>query len=357
MKIWKLSALLNEYVVLEGIKDYSLEEIRSFDGRRKSTEWDPLIVKRSIDSAKRELSDFPGFILTPVFSERALRFLLDLIKDDVEVLKLNFDEGNYYAINVISVLDVLDYQKAKYKTFRDGKKIMWIEKYEFKMCKDLESSHIFKLIDEKRGDPFVSDEFKKIVEKNELTGFHFELAWDSEECNEIEKNKSCEGHEKDMEDDCFSYVGDLDVDIMDEIEQTILYAQKVFRVHETKDGRKLAKQIFSITEKILNCGKYPKEYDDLDDVAIALGCLFGQALVKGLGWKWKEVGESKEDAMYCVVSPDENWVNPCMVFMQKILNGENIGADGRNDNTVMLLWNLAEQCMKNPPKNKLTILW
>jgi hypothetical protein len=80
-------------------------------------------------------------------------------------------------------------------------------------------------------------------------------------------------------------------------------------------------------------------------------------LVKGLGWKWKEVGESKEDAMYCVVSPDENWVNPCMVFMQKILNGENIGADGRNDNTVMLLWNLAEQCMKNPPKNKLTILW
>lgn len=49
------------------------------------------------------------------------------------------------------------------------------------MCDDLLNNDIFKLIDEPRRSPFVSEKFKKAVEDNNLTGFKFELVWDSEE--------------------------------------------------------------------------------------------------------------------------------------------------------------------------------
>ena len=86
----------------------------------------------------------------------------------------------YYAINVTTVLDVIDYSKSRYITFDDGKKIMVFEKYAFKLCDELIRSNIFKIIDETRGEAFVSDRFKESVEKNNLTGFRFELVWDSE---------------------------------------------------------------------------------------------------------------------------------------------------------------------------------
>ena len=54
------------------------------------------------------------------------------------------------------------------------------DKYCFRMCDELLENNIFKLIDEPRRAPFVSDRFKECVEENNLTGFEFELVWDSE---------------------------------------------------------------------------------------------------------------------------------------------------------------------------------
>lgn len=57
---------------------------------------------------KIELSDAPGFTI-PVFSKKALAFLQPLLQDSVEILELLFDEGDYYGINEIAILDVVDY--------------------------------------------------------------------------------------------------------------------------------------------------------------------------------------------------------------------------------------------------------
>ena len=37
------------------------------------------------------------------------------------------------------------------------------------------------VFDEPRREPFVSEAFKDLVEQNNLTGFKFELVWDSEQ--------------------------------------------------------------------------------------------------------------------------------------------------------------------------------
>lgn len=106
--------------------------------------------------------------------------LRDLLINNAEILPLDYEEGDFYAINVVNVMDCIDYEKLKYKTFRDGKRIMRFTKYVFDEGK-IEGANLFKIKDEPLKRPFVSDEFRKRVFENYLTGFKFELAWDSEQ--------------------------------------------------------------------------------------------------------------------------------------------------------------------------------
>ena len=100
--------------------------------------------------------------------------------EDVEILPLMLDNEEVYGINVLSVLKALDYDNSEYRTFTDGE-IMVILKYSF-IEKCISNKNIFKITDESRtSSPFVSELFKKTVEDNNLTGFEFELVWDSEE--------------------------------------------------------------------------------------------------------------------------------------------------------------------------------
>ena len=86
-------------------------------------------------------------------------------------------------------------------------------------------------------------------------------------------------------------------------------------------------------------------------VAIELGALYGQALVMGYGWRWMKVRQNlKEDNfLYCVVSPDDNWINFCGAFINRILTNKNTGQDGKNDNTVSLLYNMIGEKVKTIP--------
>ena len=105
--------------------------------------------------------------------------MTDLIENRVEILPLLSSIGEFYAINVIEVLNAIDYNKAEFKTFRDGKRIMRFLKYEF--IEDVvREKHIFKIVDEPLRRPFVSDEFRLKVQSYNLKGFKFKLAWDSE---------------------------------------------------------------------------------------------------------------------------------------------------------------------------------
>ena len=98
---------------------------------------------------------------------------------NAEILPLDCEDGDFFAINVVNVLDCIDYEKSKYKTFRDGKRIMRFIKYAF--CEEkLDGVNLFKIKDGVLKRPFVSEEFRKRVIDNNLIGFKFELAWDSE---------------------------------------------------------------------------------------------------------------------------------------------------------------------------------
>lgn len=179
MKIWQLHFDGDNYDSFLPVKWPAVNEIQTFDGRCKKNEWIPLKVKRMHPERNLNLSDAPGLFL-PVFSKQAVDILFPLIEDSVELLELDFSEGQYFGIHVTNVLNVIDYEKSKYVMFSDNKRIMLFEKYAFRLCDEIKQSHIFKIVDEPLRWAFVSDTLKKRVEESELKGFIFELVWDSE---------------------------------------------------------------------------------------------------------------------------------------------------------------------------------
>lgn len=179
MKIWKLKFNVEEYDSLVPVK-YAFDKFQFFDGRKKESYWIPLPVKRMEPETGLDLGDASGFMGFPTFNQKALNALEPLIRDSVEVLPLAFKEKPYWGINVVSVLDVLDYSKSIYRIFPNTNKIAIVEKYAFRNCAELKNHNIFKIVDEPRGRSFVSEKFKNAVEQNNLTGFLFELVWDSD---------------------------------------------------------------------------------------------------------------------------------------------------------------------------------
>lgn len=177
MKIWHLDCDVDNYESFTWKGDINIDDIQSFDGRSKKDNWIPIAVEKI---GSKVLSNTPGLSShIPIFDELAILTLKDLLNDSTEILPIKYSEGNYFIINIIDVINCIDYKKSEYKTFRDGKRIMRFIKYEFieNIVKD---KHIFKIIDEPTRRPFVSDEFKRRVEESGLTGFKFELVWDSE---------------------------------------------------------------------------------------------------------------------------------------------------------------------------------
>ena len=360
MKIWKLCAEVNKYEKLCPVKEFTADELQAFDGRSLKSEWIPLPVEPLEKKKRPKWSDYPGFTI-PVLSENALRILRPLIENSSEELELVFSERKFVAVNITAILDVVDYKESIYKTYSDGG-IMRFIKYSFRECDELKNHHIFKIVDERRRWPFVSEAFKQAVEENGLTGFEFELVWDSEEQSVQEQAAPAAAGEKNHADAAgipnepssteakgFTYVGDLDDEVTSEINREIAYARKLFWIPKSSEGKDLAARVRKAVDKVISTGRYPRQYGDVADVAVGLGCLYGHALVTGYGWKWKGVGSTAEDAVFSVVSPDENWVNPCMVYLQKILSGE-------NENTTLLLYNMIEKTMKQTPAHKLTFL-
>ena len=181
MKIWKLRIEVDEYDSLVPLKAWSWERIHTFDGRSQINTWSPIEVTRLEPEKKLKLSDAPGFYShIPIFGEKAKKFLEYVCGGAVEFLPLINEEKIFWIVNIVRVLDCIEYEKSEYKKFPNSRKVMRFKKYYFKP-EIISNEHIFKIKDMPLSAPFVSDEFKKVVEENNLTGFKFELVWDSEE--------------------------------------------------------------------------------------------------------------------------------------------------------------------------------
>ena len=154
-----------------------------FDGTSKADGWWPRIMVRNFDSPKKKLGDYINKISSDVIilEKNALEKIRHIM-GNVEVLPLACDFGDYWAINVLAVLDCIDYDNSEYVTFDNSfingrLRVMNFKKYVFR--EDVvRGHHMFKIIDTPRSAIFVDEVFVNAVKEHKITGFEFELVWE-----------------------------------------------------------------------------------------------------------------------------------------------------------------------------------
>ncbi len=119
---------------------------------------------------KKPIADFTNGYVYDSCSERARQIIEPLVKGQVEFLPLKTPVGIYYEMNIQRIA-CLDEENAIVKRFKDGQ-IMRAEKYAF-LDEKLGGQHIFWEREIGIKVTFVSDEFKRLVEENGLTGLLF----------------------------------------------------------------------------------------------------------------------------------------------------------------------------------------
>jgi hypothetical protein len=171
MTIYLLRPKSNIYHSLVPLNEEDWEVFDSFVGDPLAEHWTPV---RVVFEDGEAAGDFPSLLRhVPVFSDRALKVLLPLIKTSVEILPLDLvgETEKLYAVNVLNLLDALDYEKSKITRFPSGG-VMFIDEYAFR--EDVISdSDIFKIAEAPLKSVLVSERFKALTEKNGLLGLAF----------------------------------------------------------------------------------------------------------------------------------------------------------------------------------------
>ena len=124
----------------------------------------------------RRFNDYPCVDLgIPAFSQRAVDALRDLLEPNGELLPLISDIGQYWAFNVTTVADVLDWKRSQIRWLIKPDAASSIERHEFFPSK-LRILSIFR-IPEIPHATYVTELFAARVREHGLEGFDFRKVW------------------------------------------------------------------------------------------------------------------------------------------------------------------------------------
>jgi len=158
-------------------KDYAvLTDL--IDGTERSATWSPIGVRLIRKDGEEPLlrSDSPW--LSPgtlVLRDGAVAHLAEQTADNAELLPLDCVDGDFWLVNVTTVLDALDTSASSLVRFGDGR-VITVRHFAF-LEERLDEAQMFKIPDMKVSDIFVGDAFVDAWRAASLEGIGFETVW------------------------------------------------------------------------------------------------------------------------------------------------------------------------------------
>jgi hypothetical protein len=163
----------------------------NFKGQSKREEWWPI----KIDTLYRnKYTDFPHFIIgQPMVSDKVKQILEPYKKDEVEFLPIAHDEMDMYMVNVMNILDCVDWERSEVKWFEE-EYFMGFNKLRFDFKKIPDHVYMFKIKETAATEVFVTETFRELIEHNHLQGLSFSVVYDSEftDDKELEQQQNYE---------------------------------------------------------------------------------------------------------------------------------------------------------------------
>ena len=149
----------------------TIRETKIRDCEKLATDWPKITLE--LENNKKRISDFPYFCHNfPIFSERAVDALRDLIAPYVEFLPVEVanSDKKFFGVNIWTVYDTLDLPRCDYVQIH---RYFNIKVHAFK-DDILPEAPIFRVRETCTLEMFISQEFRDIVESKRLTGLRFE---------------------------------------------------------------------------------------------------------------------------------------------------------------------------------------
>lgn len=157
-------------LLMKGESGYKL--LRTFNGNSKLKEWKPIELEFYEDKSIYQ-SDVYSFNGIPVFEDNSkLQNIKSILLQYGELLPVNCERKTLYLYNVTTVIDALDVEKSKCMIIGEQKIILKVERPVFK-TELLEGVDIFKVVQANLFTIYVSANFVKLVNENNIIGFLF----------------------------------------------------------------------------------------------------------------------------------------------------------------------------------------
>ena len=170
----------NKYIFAEPCAD--VEDQYMFQNGKIIKGWEPMQFECDLKKGSVVTEYLGNSYGWDIFSEKALGSFGDLISNDVQLLPIKVinkttkqEISKYFVVNALTILDALDLESSVYTYYDiEGRNEKWLSviKYGIK-GENVREHHIFRL-KESPADVFVSEKFKKIVEKNKMLGIDFQ---------------------------------------------------------------------------------------------------------------------------------------------------------------------------------------
>lgn len=177
MKIYNLASINTGYdtLVLENRSEIFPKYFNPNFNGNVINEWGEIKVKTNKQGKQ---TDAPSFLTgMPIISRRAAQVFSANLNGKIQLLPIIHDQHDYVIVNVINVIEALDYRNAEIKRLSSGA-IQDIVKYSFNE-QLLRDELLFKIPEYPETKIFVTGKFKEIIELNNLIGFRFDLVWNS----------------------------------------------------------------------------------------------------------------------------------------------------------------------------------
>ncbi|MCU6707886.1 hypothetical protein M6D81_04100 [Paenibacillus sp. J5C_2022] len=231
MKVWLLCCEESS-MVIESISNSSFH-LDEFKGELIH-DWSLPSFKVLKKGRSKDFAYLSGGI--PIFSERSLEVLYELINDHVQLVDLdivNYDT-NLTLVNVINLINAVDYSRSIPELSPWGK-LRGFHKYCL-LEKEVTGQHIFKTPEFPTVEVFVSDQFRETVLNSKLKGFQFIEVWDSERTDELEREelKRYEAYVNNLEQNKGPEFGWSEA--IEKVEQGKAVASKAWRMQKDENG-------------------------------------------------------------------------------------------------------------------------
>jgi hypothetical protein len=175
IKIWEI---INDTNAFRSFNFYDTKQLLSIEekldqGNFSLIDWVPIRVELFEDElskeTNKEVSDFmqlPGYTV----NKKAKELYEELVSETVMFLPIITPVGEYWTMN-IKLVNCLDQTNSEIKRFPNGN-ILRVIKYSFSYEK-VRNLLIFRIPEMEGKALYVTEKFKEIYEKNELTGLIF----------------------------------------------------------------------------------------------------------------------------------------------------------------------------------------